>query len=73
MPAAVACAQASDANQASNRSRLHRVDEDSRGSGKQSRSTEDLLPGRRDAKRLNDGVDADQRALDRVPIKRIAI
>jgi hypothetical protein len=50
MPAAVARAQASDANQASNRGRLHRVDEDSRGGRKQARSTEDLLRGRREGK-----------------------
>ena len=32
----------------------------------------DWLRGRRDAQGLNDGVDAYQRPLDRVPIKRIA-
>ena len=52
---------------------FHRVDEDSRGGRKQARSTKDLLRSRWDAKRLNDGVDAHQRMLDRVLVKRIAI
>ncbi len=73
MPAAVARAQASDANQAPNRARLHLFDEDPRGCGKQTRSIQDLRRGRRDARRLNYGIDTNQGTFDRVPIERIAI
>ena len=73
MATAVAGSQAGDANQALNRARLHRIDEDASGDGKQARSAEDQLRGRRDAKRLNDRVNACQRTFDRVLIKRITI
>jgi hypothetical protein len=44
---------------------------DASGVGKQARSVEDQLRSWRDAKRLNDRVNACQRAFDRVLIKRI--
>ena len=71
--ATVARSEARDANQASDPARLHRVDEDSRGRRKQTRSAEDQLGRRRCAQRLNDRIDAHQRPLDRVPIERITI
>ena len=40
---AVAGSEAGDANQAPNRARLHRIDQDTSGDGKQARSAEDQL------------------------------
>ena len=70
---AVAGSEASDANQAPNRARLHRINQDTGGDGKQARPSEDQIRGRRDAKRLNDRVYTRQRRLDCVLIERIAI
>src|SRR6516162_1683138 len=70
---AVAGSETGDANQASNCARLHRIDQDTSGDGKQARSAEDHLRGWRNAKGLNDRVSACHCMLDCPLIKRIAI
>ena len=73
MATAVAGSQTRDANQAPDRTALHRINEDASGGRKQARSAEDHLRSWRDAKRLNDRVNACQRTFDRVLIKCITI
>ena len=60
MATAVAGSQTSNANQALDRRRLHRIDEDASGDGEQVRSAEDQFGGRRDAECLNDRLDRHQ-------------
>ena len=73
MATAVASSQAGDANQALDRAGLHHINEDASGIRKQARSIEDQLRSWRDADRLNDCMNACQRAFDSVPIKRITL
>jgi hypothetical protein len=58
MATAVAGSQAGDGNQALYRARLRHIDEDASGVGKQARSAKDQVRSWRDAKRLNDRINA---------------
>jgi hypothetical protein len=73
MATAVAGSQAGDGNQALDRPRLHRINEDTSGDREQARSAEDQLRRRRNTKRLNDRGNACQRTFDHMLVKRIAI